>query len=212
MTIGKINQYTCQHCGGKITTIDRDDGVTPFFLSCRVTQGCRGSMNSSMYQVSQDIKPTHEWYKPTGKVKKIFREHVAMGGLLIRKVVQNLEEPASRNEIEMKYTSCPKCGNTVLSQNRLDNGKIVGQCKSCLHTWYDEAKFFQGEMMTCGICEKQEQSDPNKSLNWRVIELDGKAHYVCPKHFPPDRSKASDFAHAYRYVLKKLMAKTNKVN
>ena len=43
-------------------------------------------MISHMYLVDQTLEPTHEWYRPTGKVQKAYREHVAMGGLLIRKI------------------------------------------------------------------------------------------------------------------------------
>lgn len=83
---GKINQYTCRLCGKKITTIDRDEGTTPAMLHCRATPRCTGTMFSAMYQVNQLLKPDYEWYKPTGKVKAVEREHVEMGGLLIRKV------------------------------------------------------------------------------------------------------------------------------
>lgn len=84
---GKINQYTCNQCSGIITTIDRDHGTTPFYLNCRATPGCGGSMRSSMYLVDQTLKPDHEWYKPTGKIRnRAMREHVRMGGLDIRPI------------------------------------------------------------------------------------------------------------------------------
>ncbi|MBZ0297579.1 MAG: hypothetical protein K8L99_33795 [Anaerolineae bacterium] len=84
---GKINQYTCTVCGGVITTIDRDEGTTAFFVSCYATPECQGPMRSSMYQVDQSLVPDHEWYKPTGKIQnRALREHVRMGGLLIRPI------------------------------------------------------------------------------------------------------------------------------
>lgn len=83
---GKLNQYTCEGCGAVITTIDRDEGTTPMFLDCRSEKPCGGRMVSSMYQVDQWLQPTHEWYKPAGKVPPVYREHVEMGGLLIRKI------------------------------------------------------------------------------------------------------------------------------
>jgi hypothetical protein len=81
----RINQYTCDTCGGTITTIDRDDGTTPMMLACRFT-GCNGRMMSHMYRVQPGLTPDHEWFKPTGKVARIHREHVSRGGLLIRKI------------------------------------------------------------------------------------------------------------------------------
>ncbi len=81
----RINQYTCDTCGGVITTIDRDEGTTPMFLNCRATPGCDGRSVSSMYRVSPHLKPEWEWYRPK-KAKGENREHVAMGGLLIRQI------------------------------------------------------------------------------------------------------------------------------
>ena len=87
MTQGGINQYTCKGCGERIITIDKDEGTTPMQLACRATVGCGGSMVSSMYRVNQAMKPTHEWYKPAHKIKNpAMREHVKMGGLMIRRI------------------------------------------------------------------------------------------------------------------------------
>ena len=84
--VGKINQYTCSGCGETMTTVDRDDGTTPMAIGCQIHLTCGGRMISHMYLVDQTLEPTHEWYRPTGKVQKAYREHVAMGGLLIRKI------------------------------------------------------------------------------------------------------------------------------
>lgn len=81
-----INQYTCSSCGGTITTIDRNQGTTPMMLVCRATEGCYGSMRSHGYAVDQNLTPNWEWYKPAKLPKGEMREHVQMGGLLIRKI------------------------------------------------------------------------------------------------------------------------------
>lgn len=82
-----INQYSCWTCGGSITTVDIHAGVTPAMLACRATEGCEGMMHSHRYQVDQTLTPTHEWYKPTGKIKdRAMREYIEMGGLSIRPV------------------------------------------------------------------------------------------------------------------------------
>jgi len=83
----RINQYTCETCGGVITTIDRVPGTTPFSLVCRATPGCNGRSYSSMYRVQPGLTPTHEWYKPDKLPRDPgMRQHVQMGGLLIRPV------------------------------------------------------------------------------------------------------------------------------
>ncbi len=88
--IGKINQYTCGVCGCTITTIDRDEGTTPFMLICIAGRNCAGKMKSHMYLVDQTLKPNFEWYKPNlaslKNRKRHLREHVALGGLLIRPI------------------------------------------------------------------------------------------------------------------------------
>jgi hypothetical protein len=86
----KINKYSCQKCGGHIVTVDRIKGTTPMMLGCRAKQGCTGTMMSHGYSVSQDLTPTFEWYKPTGKqYKKLdagMKQHVDFGGLVIRPI------------------------------------------------------------------------------------------------------------------------------
>lgn len=86
---GRKNIYTCEECGGHIVTVDLEEGVTPFMVGCRATEGCEGMMKSSMYRVfDQTMATDHEWYKPginqalsTGEA-----DHVNNGGLLLRKV------------------------------------------------------------------------------------------------------------------------------
>lgn len=41
---------------------------------------------------------------------------------------------------------------------------------------------FQGEMMTCAICDKQQQSDPNIESGWTAIQVDGSVNArFCPE-------------------------------
>jgi len=85
---GKKNRYTCDKCKGIIITIDRDDGVTPAFLSCKVTQGCTGTMNSDFYRVKTNTPPNYEWYKPESLLgfSRAMKQHIEMGGLVLRKI------------------------------------------------------------------------------------------------------------------------------
>jgi len=41
-------------------------------------------------------------------------------------------------------------------------------------------KFFQGELMTCKKCHRQELSDPAVEKHWTVVQLDGVTLYYCP--------------------------------
>lgn len=110
------NAYYCEACKGYIVTINKDDGVTPFMIGCRVlgepddpANTCKGMMKSMFYPKEPwpekdgfgneiPTEPTHEWYKPTsGELNQMgltmeshrfaaFVEHVNKGGLDIRKV------------------------------------------------------------------------------------------------------------------------------
>lgn len=91
------NVYTCPVCSGHTVTIDRDEGVTPFMIGCRASGkvgDCNGKAESSFYppgpRPDHIPAPSWEWYKPDQtKFDTLSRwelEHVAKGGLLIRKI------------------------------------------------------------------------------------------------------------------------------
>lgn len=100
--IGRENAYLCETCDRYTTTIDIDDGVTPMFLGCRVTPGCRGKAHSLGYpngpRPAHVPPPTFEWYKPTEKQARRMGEemayHVSRGGLALRPISsrKNLDE------------------------------------------------------------------------------------------------------------------------
>jgi hypothetical protein len=91
---GLVNLYRCDVCGKGTVTMNRDEGTTPFMLSCRATPGCKGSAQSSMYRVQQDLTPIIVFIKPTPlelanflkkqspRFHRAIREHVDKGGLL----------------------------------------------------------------------------------------------------------------------------------
>lgn len=94
---GLVNVYVCRECGGHTVTKNRDEGTTPFMISCRATSGCKGAASSSFYRVSQQQQPTILWIKPTPAELEAFiaahadkgphveaeiRRHVSLGGLL----------------------------------------------------------------------------------------------------------------------------------
>lgn len=62
---GKINTYTCKD-GHKTVTIDKDEGVTPFMISCeecKALDKLNSTATSSMYRCSQELTPAFEWYR-----------------------------------------------------------------------------------------------------------------------------------------------------
>ena len=86
----RVNSYRCDTCGKDTVTIDRDEGVTPFILGCRVTAGCSGMGTSAMYKPGEKRRPTHEWFSPNEQERKRLSrgmlEHVIRGGLDIRPI------------------------------------------------------------------------------------------------------------------------------
>lgn len=95
---GSINGWTCVECGGTTYAIHIANGVTPFMLGCRATEGCHGMAQSMFYpegpvpeSVLANVK--HEFYKQTKiearKAEKSAPGSVAhwrMGGLVIRPI------------------------------------------------------------------------------------------------------------------------------
>lgn len=88
MNNNKKNVYICQKCKGKIITIDKDKGVTPFMIECKVNKNCDGTMYSSFYQVIQLLKPEFEWFKPKSYdgYSEFMIKHFENGGLDIRRI------------------------------------------------------------------------------------------------------------------------------
>ena len=54
-----------------------------------------------------------------------------------------------------------------------------------------------GELMTCLICGRMDQSDARTPNNWRAITADGVTYYFCPEEFPPDPGTCELFEAAY---------------
>lgn len=86
----RLNRYVCRACGGSVVTVDRAEGVTPFYLDCYATEGCGGPMMSSFYRVDGTPLPVLEFYSPDKAERKRLdvptREHVRLGGLLVRRI------------------------------------------------------------------------------------------------------------------------------
>ena len=56
---------------------------------------------------------------------------------------------------------------------------------------------FNGQEMSCILCDRKQRSNPNVESDWRGLELDGTMYYVCPEHFPPDTGTVEEFKAAY---------------
>lgn len=115
--MNRKNAYYCEECGGYVVTIDRDEGVTPMFLACRVKgeptdprNDCKGTSRSMMYPpepwpedhfaLENGAPPTWEWYSPdTDEANALNRdtfEHVQKGGLLLRRIGRRPPPPPPR--------------------------------------------------------------------------------------------------------------------
>lgn len=95
MPENKINAYTCPK-GHVTVTIDKDEGTTPMMLRCRQKDddgkhNCTEFAHSAWYNCNQSLKPEYEWYKPasTKGFNEAEKEHIKMGGLLLRKITHN---------------------------------------------------------------------------------------------------------------------------
>lgn len=65
---------------------------------------------------------------------------------------------------------------------------------------------FQGEVMTCVMCGKQQKSNPMVESNWTAITIDeGKTFYACPAEFPAANSSRKAYADAYERILAKIL-------
>lgn len=69
--------------------------------------------------------------------------------------------------------------------------------------------YFRGELMTCVLCGRQEQSDPAVESQWRVMEADGVGCYACPAETPPDGASSEEFKRAYVRFGEKVIEVTN---
>lgn len=95
--VGRVNAYRCDECKGLTVTIDVDAGVTPMFLACRASGqpgDCEGRAMSMGYPPGDPPnfvmeKLAWEWFRPTRlellKHNAEVRDHVARGGLLLRR-------------------------------------------------------------------------------------------------------------------------------
>lgn len=96
---GLVNNYTCRACGGRIVTVNRVEGTTPFLVECRVKPGCQGLMQSGFYRCDQAEAPTHEWYLPSLKWARRqgpdMLEHVKQGGLDLRPILRAVKAAGS---------------------------------------------------------------------------------------------------------------------
>jgi hypothetical protein len=70
-------------------------------------------------------------------------------------------------------------------------------------------KFFQGEEMACCMCSRKQMSEAGVESNWRCIEVNGTACYVCPVHFPSDGSPSWKFKKAYDRILAHILGGRN---
>lgn len=105
----------------------------------------------------------------------------------------------------MNPQQCPRCGSHKVSLQKRPSGKYITRCLDCRHKWKGEQPdVFQSEQMTCVMCGKVQQADPDVESNWRCIQADGTKYYACTDHFPPDGASKAAFSSAYYQVFLKI--------
>lgn len=98
---GMINVYACPQ-GHKTTTINVDEGTTPFIIGCRhldeAGKKCGVMAHSQFYRVPQagqenSPTPTHEWFKAESSagMNQAQRQHWEQGGLDLRPIANPLK-------------------------------------------------------------------------------------------------------------------------
>ena len=107
----------------------------------------------------------------------------------------------------MKKQKCPRCGSGHYSVDKRE-GVWMAKCRDCKKEFLYFQTHFQGEMMTCALCDKQEQSDPEAESQWRLLERDDREFYICPDHLPPDGSGVLAFKRAYDRIYAELMRRS----
>jgi hypothetical protein len=64
---------------------------------------------------------------------------------------------------------------------------------------------FQGELMTCVMCGKTQQSDPAVESDWTFIEMEGTpGGYVCPDELAAAHAGREPYQDAYTRILLKI--------
>jgi|SRR3990172_13123232 len=62
---------------------------------------------------------------------------------------------------------------------------------------------FDGREMTCILCGKKEQSNPDPDIlsDWRAVELNSDLCFACVDEFPPDGASKEEYEIAYARFL-----------
>lgn len=87
---GRYNAYGCSMCGKAYLTLDIDPGVTPMFMPCFATQGCKGQAVSQGYPEGDPPaymgEPIIHWVRPEPHELKHLppqlKQHALKGGLI----------------------------------------------------------------------------------------------------------------------------------
>lgn len=68
---------------------------------------------------------------------------------------------------------------------------------------------FQGEVMVCAMCGKQQESDPAVESGWRYIQVGERGGYVCTDHFPanPETASKEEWSKFYQAAILAVMGK-----
>ena len=149
---GKKNRYVCRVCRSEFTTLDIDEGVTPFMISC-IANGCTGTAESKCYKTPEDQlgNPELLWVKPNPDMirhlKPLVADHVEKGGLLLNNQlpVQQIISPYGDGWIAV--TDAPFPINTYIDVLKIPDRAYKGpECFSKLTCIKYDGKNFMGTL------------------------------------------------------------------
>lgn len=94
---GWTNCFNCKTCLHTTKTINKDHGVTPYYINC---EKCGNeSYSSGFCDLKPEDQPTYEWYRPTLKQTIKLRKKngtelgLVMGGMLFSRQLKVPEKP-----------------------------------------------------------------------------------------------------------------------
>lgn len=67
---------------------------------------------------------------------------------------------------------------------------------------------FQGEMMQCIMCGKEEKSDPAVESDWTCVEAGSAGYYVCPDELPKKGAVKQQYTIAWNKILRRVEEQT----
>ena len=142
---GMKNRYVCDTCGKGVITVTLDDGTTPFMIRCRATEGCKGMMQSSFYNIPQNLTAQFEWFKPAWLkgYSREMKEYIRKGGLDLR---------------EVSLSIAHRGGMNMIGQDLYPDGRVPWD-EATPPDIEKEERYWTGRLRSCAYCGSMHPAD-----------------------------------------------------